>query len=142
MSEQHPQPRWWLLYPALPLAGALFWLIQRMRPVGIARDLLMIGALLVVTGYVEVWHLANTLALLHHPLGVSDGQPIYYARECAGAGPARAESRIRAVLVTDSHDDLFALPVYIGEASPAPAAQPGSEKIRDALAPQSYLSES
>ncbi len=128
MSAKHPLPRWAILYLAMPLAGALFWLIQRLHPSGITRDLLMVGALLIVGGYVEAWHLANTVRLLHHPLTDRPGAPIYYVREATGAGPTPAASGVRAVLVTGSYHDLFAMPVYIAEPMPSSTAARGLEE--------------
>ncbi len=120
MPEKYPQPRWGLLYLALPLAAALFWLIARLRATGVERDIMMIGALFIVGGYAEAWRLANAVALLRHPLTDHPAAPIYYAREVLGPRPAPAEPGVRAVLVTDAYDDLFSMPVYIGE--PAPGA--------------------
>ena len=66
MSERNDtRPRWGLLYLVLPLAVLSFWLIHRAHPSDVMRRLLQIvGALLLIFGYVEVWRVANTVALL------------------------------------------------------------------------------
>jgi hypothetical protein len=76
-QNHHPQPRWWLLYLSLPLLGVLFWLIERAHPSDVARRSLEIGAVLIVFGYMKLWLMANTVALLHHPLGAREGEALY-----------------------------------------------------------------
>jgi hypothetical protein len=118
MPEKYPQPRWGLLYLALPLATGLFWVIARMHVSGAERDIMMAGALFIVGGYVEAWRLANAVALLRHPLTDNPAAPIYYVQSIMESRPARAKPGVRAVLVTDAYDDLFSMPVYIREPSP------------------------
>ena len=74
MCDNHyPRPRWWLLYLCLPLAGVMFWLIERAHSSDMVRESLEIGALLIVFTHVELWRKANAVALLHHP-GAGKGQ--------------------------------------------------------------------
>ncbi len=115
MPDNHPRPRWGFLYLAMPLAGLLFWLVQRAKLTGTVRNLLDIGALIVVFGYVEAWRVANAVALLHHPLPGGNGGPIYYAREVVGSVPAGSEGRLHPVFVADSGSDLSSVPGQVGE---------------------------
>ena len=104
-----------MLYLTLPLAGGLFYLIERMHPSGTMRSLLQVVALLIVAGYVEVWHLANTVALLHHPLTGNHSKPIYYVREVEDSPRAGPGTHIQARFIVDSYSDLFSAPVQVGE---------------------------
>lgn len=105
MKRQHSRPRWGVLYLVLPLAGLLFWQIHQAWPAGTMRSLLDIGALLFVFVFVEVWRLANSVALLCHPLAGGDGGPLYHAREAVPAAPAR----IPAVFAAESQGELISV---------------------------------
>ncbi len=113
-ERQYPQPLWWLLYLSLPLAALLFWLIARATLAAGVRRGLEIGAILIVFGYVEIWHMANRVALLYHPLGVRPGQPLYKVQEAPPPGhrlPAIAAEQ--PALTYTFYSDLFMGPVSV-----------------------------
>jgi hypothetical protein len=118
IQDVHPKPRWWLLYLSLPLAGGLFWLIERSNPNDFSRRLLQLGAVLVVFGYIELWRRANIVALLHYPLEGQEGQALYRASEFIPRGYRGPAQGRRPALAYSFYSELFTAPVRIAELSP------------------------
>jgi hypothetical protein len=100
MSKKNTRVRWGWLYPVLPLSVGAFWLIDQFHASAVLTAVLVVLALLVMGGYLEVWLRANTYALEHEAGADAAPAPLYHAWEAVPARPARSED--------PSHTALFA----------------------------------
>jgi hypothetical protein len=86
MSNDVRRPRWWLLYVAVPLGAALFWLEARAPLSEGWHRTVQVGVVLVVFGMVELWRICNVAALIHED--VRDLPPIRQHEVPASPPPA------------------------------------------------------
>jgi hypothetical protein len=90
MSKKYARVRWGWLYPVLPLSVGAFWLIDQFHAPAALTAVLIVLALLVIGGYLEVWLRANSYALEHEASADAAPAPLYYAWEAVPARPARS----------------------------------------------------
>jgi hypothetical protein len=135
-AGKHPQPRWGLLYLALPLAGGLFYLIERGHPSGFFRSAEQVGALLLTVGYVELWRRSNALAFLHHPLYGHYDEPLYVLRDGAGPEANESEAGSPSHPVAGFYSELFSAPLHRASPWPDNNSPAGREDIRATPAPR------
>ena len=65
MSPSSPHPKWWQLYLTLPLLIVLFLLDQRLRISTREHEVVQIGIVLIVYGFIYWWLKASSGALSH-----------------------------------------------------------------------------
>jgi hypothetical protein len=90
MSDKNPQPRWWILYAVLPLASGLLVLEVDTPMSPVLHQVAEVGIVLFAFGFVELWMISNTLALVG--LGCEPHRrPVRRQKDrpCVVAGPAR-----------------------------------------------------
>jgi hypothetical protein len=63
MSSQHVRPKWWQLYLSFPLLIALFAVDSRLKISTRGHQVVQIGIILLVYGFVHLWLKANASAL-------------------------------------------------------------------------------